>query len=197
MEKMEKEANVLSVEERLETEKQEKINEVIQNAKAEENDLHLEAMAAIPPEQMFDEIWEKLRKHGRGDKRERSLDLSEEIQLDDWTHVDDIKISQTHTKNNVQWEIDLIHVTYDRAYYKGDSSHTYDFYFRRLTDDDGNQTIEWRRNSDPGWLSLEQDLSEEDLAIVWELTDKIAFKKRQKPQESRLKRKIHKPHLFD
>lgn len=197
---MEKEANVLSVDEVLETEKQEKINEVIQNAKTEENDLHLEAMAAIPPEQMFDEIWKKLEDHGKGSKREKYLKHDEEIELLNWTHVRDIDITQKHVENSVQWKRDEIHAKYKCKYNKDDSTHSYDIYLRKKTTQETDNNwktvtkyeIEWK-DSDQSWrLTLDTDLLSEDLETIRELTDVIAFKKRQNPEKKRFKKPVFK-----
>ena len=110
MENFETNANVSSIHEVLEAEKQEKINEVIQKAREEENDLE---MMADPksPEEWFDEIFEKLWQDWDWDDEKREIGHKKELWVD-WVKYKKISITLIKTLDDNLWAVDELYVEY-------------------------------------------------------------------------------------
>lgn len=187
MEKMEKEANVLSVEETLEAEKQEKINEVIQNAKAEESNLEL--MATGTPEQRFNWIRDQLADDSiEGDTR-RLYEYKKEIELQaSWDQFKDIRIT-FEKPNDPQWLLpteEYIHIKFE---YKNNKKkinkrEKYDFCVKKTSDSDNNTIIKYKDGKRPwGYHDINQNLLCRKLELAYRLVNSSQFEDAVEPQD--------------
>ena len=140
MENFETNVNVSSIHEVLEAEKQEKINEVIQKAREEENDLE---MMADPksPEEWFDEIFEKLWQDWDWDDEKREIGHKKELWVD-WVKYKKISITLIKTLDDNLWAVDELYVEYKK------NGKSVNYCIRKKTEEDWTVKIQLKDLSD-------------------------------------------------
>ena len=188
MEKFEKEARLSSIDEQLETEKQKKIDNVIQNAKKEENDLQLETMGN-PPEtcdECRDDIREMLTPGYLKDVNGTYRHEKEFVNNTDGNLYRNVIIELDRN-----WDIEVMKIYFEYVDWKnviwGKKRHHWNYYYKREKKEGEESTFRRRNFDDPSFSNPRRIIRKEskltEMQLYRTLVDSAQFEEDKTPDK--------------